>query len=291
MNIVSSGKVLNSLEFYKKKIRKRRVKLGFLLLVFLLIIYSLTHLSREERFLISAVAIIGEDVINREEITGVVRNELQGSYLWLVPKTSIFLYPKRKIEKNLLEQFPGIKSAHFNVGKNNNLHISIDERQPFAIYCERIDSPADPTLSLPERTGVHADECYFIDEEGLIFAVAPSFSGGVYFVYTAYKPIEEPLGKRFVSKRELDSLSGFIESLSKLNILATTLEVGDDEYYLFIIGGGQIIWRKGSDMALIYANLEAFLSDETIQTQSDFLGRILYLDLRTENKVFYKFRE
>ena len=69
------------------------------------------------------------------------------------------------------------------------------------------------------------------------------------------------------------------------------LELGDGEYKLFLSNNGQIIWRRNSDLALIGLNLEAFLSDDSIQAQSNFLDKILYLDLRTENKVFYKFKD
>jgi len=76
-----------------------------------------------------------------------------------------------------------------------------------------------------------------------------------------------------------------------LGIESLALDVGDSEYRLTMLESGQIIWRRDSNLTLIKSNLEAFLSDNSIRAQENFLDRILYLDLRTENKVFYKFRD
>jgi hypothetical protein len=66
--------------------------------------------------------------------------------------------------------------------------------------------------------------------------------------------------------------------------------VGEEEYSLQLSAGGEILWTTESDSRIIYSNLEAFLSAPAISTEDNFLDKIEYLDLRTKNKVFYKFR-
>ena len=157
------------------------------------------------------------------------------------------------------------------MGEQQKLLITVEERAPFALYC--------------------ISDCFFLDEEGFIFANAPSFSSGVYFVYVTENPVLNPLGKRFITIEEFESLSRFKETLAMLGIESLALDVGDSEYRLTMLESGQIIWRRDSNLTLIKSNLEAFLSDNSIRAQENFLDRILYLDLRTENKVFYKFRD
>ena len=284
MKIVSSGRVLNSREFYEKKKRKRRIKLVLLSVGFLVFFSLLIYLSRQEQFLIAEVTVLGEEVTNEEEIVSRVERLLAGYYLWVFPRASVLTYPRRVIEQSLYEEFPIFKSVNLGVGELQTLLITVEERTPFALYCANTFSSAD--ASLPAQAG----ECYFLDEEGFIFAPAPSFSGAVYFIYATRDPVENPLGKRFMTIEEFKPLPKFIETLTILNIHPLALEVRDDEYSLFLPNGGQIIWRKNNDLALLHSNLEAFLANDSIRTQENFFDRILYLDLRTENKVFYKFK-
>ena len=270
MKIVSSGRVLNSREFYEKKKKRKRIKFFILLAGFLSVLYLLVYLSRQERFMITEVAVLGENIVDKEELTQITEYLLEGNYFWLIPRANALIFPRRAIKQSLIEEFPRLKSVDLDLGKQRRLLITVDERLPFALYC--------------------ASDCFFLDEEGLIFAPAPSFSSGVYFIYSVLDPIENPVGKRFITIEKFESLSKFIKTLSALNILPLALEVGDDEYSLSLSDDRKIIWRRDGDLALIYSNLEAFLSNDSIRAQRNFLDRILYLDLRTEDKVFYKFK-
>lgn len=270
MKIVSSGRVINSREFYEKKKKRRRVKFVFFSIGFILILVSFVYLSRQEKFLITEVRVLGENIVDKEELAQVVRRELAGYYFLVVPRTNTFLYPRRLIKQSLVEEFPRLKSVDFDLSGLRELLITIEEHVPFALYCN--------------------PECFFLDEDGFIFAPAPSFSAGVYFIYTTSNPVLSPIGKRFITTEEFKSLSKFIADLAPLDIQPSTLETGEDNYILGLAEGGQIIWQREGNLALIHSNLEAFLSDEAIRAQGDFLDRIRYLDLRTENKVFYKFK-
>ena len=272
MKIVSSGRVLNSSGFYEKKQKRRRIKLVLLSISLLLLISLFIYLSRHERFQINEVVVPGEEVVDREEIVSTTKRLLTGYYLWAIPKTNAFFYPRHTIKEVLLKEFPRFKSINLDINDFHTLSVNIEERVPFALYCK------------------NTSECYFIDEDGFIFALAPSFSGVVYFIYTTEEVIENPLGERLVPIEEFRKLLEFMETLRALNIYPEGLKTSKDEYKLLLPTGGEIVWRKDSNLTLIYSNLEAFLADDSIRAKSDFLDKILYLDLRTENKVFYKFK-
>ena len=273
MKIVSSGRVLNSREFYEKKQKRRRLRLILALVGLVLLLSSLIYFSRHQWFLINEVAVLGEDVIDKAEIEKIARDMLSDYSLWIFPRANSLIYPKKDIESALFEKFPRFQSVDLDLKGLKTLNITVEERVPFALYCPRVS------------------KCYFLDKEGLIFALAPSFTGTVYFLYTTEDKIENPIGERFMSVEEFKTLPKFIETLTTLGIHSKALEVGKSEYRLSLQTDGEVIWPRDSDLAVIYSNLEAFLSSKPIKGQSNFLNKILYLDLRTDNKVFYRFRE
>ncbi|MDP3763128.1 MAG: hypothetical protein Q8Q92_00500 [bacterium] len=276
MKIVSSGRVLNSREFYEKKKKRRIIKLVLLFVGLLAFFSSLVYLSRQERFLITEVTVSGENVVGKEEIISRVKDLLRGRYLWIVPRTNALVFPRSTIKESLLAEFPRFKSVSLDLDGFHNLFISLEERIPFALYCAKIDTA----------------ECYFLDEDGFIFVLAPSFSSdAVYFVYTTEGSLVNPLGDRFMPVGEFKMLSSFIKNLAVLNVYPVGLEVGDDKYSLLLPKGGEILWRKTDNLTVIHSNLEAFLSNDSIRAQNNFLDNIIYLDLRTENKIFYKLKE
>lgn len=278
MKIVSSGKALHSSKFHKKKRRKKIVKITFLFLLLLSLVYGILYFSRDERILISEVNVLGENVIDRDEIVAIAEKELEGFYLWVIPKKNFLIYPRQIIEESILSEFPRLSSAKLDL-KKNTLYISVEERLPYALYCANI--------SFSIETG----KCYFLDNEGLIFALAPSFSGVSYFVYATEESINEPIGKRVIDAEKFKELSSFIKDLEVLNIKSKALELGDINYSLLLSSGGKIIWKKESPLSLIQTNLTAFLTSDSIREQEDFLDKILYLNLSGENKVFYKFKK
>lgn len=272
MKIVSSGRVLNSREFYEKKQKRRRLRFILASIGLVLLLSSLIYLSRQEWFLINEVAVLGEDVIDKAEIEKTTKDLLSGYYLWIFPRANSLIYPKQDIESTILEKFSRFQSVDLDLEGLKTLNITVEERVPSALYCPRVS------------------ECYFLDKEGLIFAPAPSFTGVVYFIYTTREKIESPVGGRFIPAEEFVLLPKFIETLTTLGIHSRALEVGMSEYRLSLQTSGEIIWPRNRDLAVIYSNLEAFLSSNTIKSQSNFLDKILYLDLRTDNKIFYKFK-
>jgi hypothetical protein len=278
MKIVSSGKGLNSPEFYKNRNKRKRLKRIIFLIAFVLVLSTLVYIVRLERFRIAEVLIEGDNIAGRDYIVEVVGRELLGNYLLVIPRANILFYPRSFIKENLLVEFPRFKSVDLDLDSFRTLIINVEERLPFALYC------AEASLS------ASADNCFVLDEEGFIFARANFVSKFGYFIYTARVPIDDPVGTELLPPEEFRSLEIFKESLTGLDISLSLLEISSDDYSLVMSTGGEIIWRKDADRALIYTNLEAFLSDEAIVAQENFLEKVLYLDLRTEDKVFYRFK-
>jgi len=278
MKIFSSGRGLNSPEFYRRKKRRARLKLALISVCLLVILCLLVYLSRQERFIIIEATVLEEDITDREEIVSVVQGLLAHHYFWVIPQANALIYPRQAIRQNLLSTFPRIKSVDLKVENLRTLSISVEERVPVAMYC-------GDSMDISELSG-----CFLVDGGGFIFATAPDLAHDAYLIYTTQIPIEEPIGKRVTTPEEFGVLSKFISTLTALDVHPATFEIGTDEYTLSLLGGGKIIWRRNANLTLIHSNLEAFLLADAIKAQKNFLDRVLLLDLRIENKIFYRFK-
>lgn len=275
MKLVSTGKTISSPEFYKKLKRKKKVKLILFSSLLLIALIGLVILSRYDKLLIKDIAIADEGVVGKSQIIESLEEKISGNYLWIFPRRNAFIYPRWSVEDYLLASLPRFKSASVHLSGFNTLNVEVVERESHAVYCLKSES----------------ESCYFMDEEGFIFDISPSFTRGVYFVYYQATTTEAQIGTHFVSKEEFTRFSQVLASISELGIEPVSLEVRNHELSIMTSRGTEILWPRESDPAFVYSNLEAFLNSEIIKAEGDFLGKIIYLDLMTTNKIFYRFRE
>lgn len=277
MKIVSSGKGIHSPEFHKKKKRKQAIRLVGISLLVIIVVAVPIYLLRTQRFLISSVVVSGNNVTKTEDIQKIVEDKINGNYLLIFPKSNDLLYPKASITKTLLQDIPRLSEVEVTLSNPHTLSVSVVEHEPFALYCTNVSNPSDPS------------GCFFLDKDGYIFSEAPSFSGGVYFVYTGDPVFDSPLGQSYLNKTIFSELPPFIQSLSNLNLSPKVFVDKGDEYNVILSSGATIMWKSSSDLGTIYSDLESFLSDPSFTKEKAALGRLLYIDLRFGNKVFYKF--
>ncbi len=269
--IVSTGSTLSSPEFYKKKVQaRRRRQLIIFGTLFILIIASVLIL-RLERLQIQTISLSGAVVTSRDVIETTVRKELSESYFWLLPKSSVILYPKTELKEKLFSTFPRFESINFTLKGSQELEIAVVEREPEALYCA-------------------GEACYFLDEKGFIFDQAPIFSSGVYFIFKKETPLENPLGQALVGEMEFREISQFLKDLQDLGFRPERLTLSSDEIDIELNGGARILLAFPFEYGLLLANLEAFIKNEVALGKEDFQAQILELDLRTSNKIFYKYR-
>lgn len=276
VRIVSSGKALHSPEFHHKRSRTLRIRRILFTTLFLLCFVGIILLFRMERFLVTDVLLTGSAAVREDMVEEIAQETLNGNYLLVLPKSNVLLHTllsRNNLREDLLDQILRISSAKFRLVDAKTLEISIEERKPHALYCEPVSIGTD-------------GKCSFVDEKGFVFATAPSFSRGVFFIYTGL-PISG--AEKFVL------LESFIEKLDTLGIESDSLDVSNasghrTKYALFLVDGGEIWWNDNQDWNLAYSNLETFLLSDIVAKDPNFLSKINYIDLRTDNKVFYKFK-
>ncbi len=279
MKIVSTGSTLSSSENYKKKKKQKQRKLVMVNVSFIIFLIGIIFVARLSALKIKNYIVEGARVITEENVVSNVRNTIAGEYLWLIPRSNSLIFPRSQVEKNLLMEFPRFSSVNLSLDGVNTLIVSVVEREPFQLYCASVNDLAN------------ASSCYFLDEEGFIFDDAPAFSGVVYFVYAHEVPLESPKGQAYLPAQEFKNLTQFINNLKLLWFKPLAVEASKNEYKIILPAGARVVLSRELDVSKALSNLEAFLNDPTIKSQADFKERVLLLDLRTANKVFYRFHE
>ena len=281
VRIVSHGKSLHSSEFHEKKrkvIRRRRI-LGVVIVIVFVILPILV--LRMERLRVTEVEVTGTSILTPEEVVRVVEELISRSYLWVIPKDSLILLPRKEIRNKLLTELPRIKSLELNLIDVKTLNVSISERQPSALYCDQVEGI------------IQSSDCYFLDEDGFIYASAPSYSGDVYFIYTRSHSVDEPLGQSLLPKEVFVVLVEFVNELENLGVSPKVLEITNQnesqsgKYTLHLVNAGRIFWDSEDSLDLVRSNLESFLISDIVSSNPDFLKQVEYIDLTIPNKVYW----
>ncbi len=246
----------------------RQIIVGVLIATFFgLLTSSVWFATRVNALTIDTVTVRGGETIQHSEVESVVRAQIDGAYMKLVPRAFAFTYPHEKIiaEVNKMHR---IKNVSIVRSGGNELLVEFDEYVPHALWCKNSES-----------TG-----CFFLDENGYSFAPAPTLNGGSFLRYVSiakdpsehvqafseeeYKRVHElsqkfAAAKWFVSKAEIDA-------------------AGDA--FLTIVDGGlfKVSLKQSADETV--SNLLTVLGSENFTHIKP--GNFEYIDLRFGSKVF-----
>lgn len=285
--------IINNARLSELKRKRRRVlylKIGGVILGVAILLTGLTLLSRLSRFSIRTVTVSGAFVINENDIQAVAEKSLAGKYLWLFPHRNILLYPKHRIERDIRAAFPRIKDIHISKSGLESIAIAVVEESGQYLWCGT--GMPDPSVK---------ETCYFVNDSAHIFDVAPYFSGNVYFKF--YGPLlsgdaATPIGGALFKSELLGPLLAFKDGLAPLGLPAYALYMKDAREYDFLLttpdksSNPKIVFNPQSSLSTILANLSAALKGEPMKSEiATKLPTLLYIDLRFENKVYYKFNK
>ncbi|MHB1316709.1 MAG: cell division protein FtsQ/DivIB [Minisyncoccota bacterium] len=269
---------MRSSEHNKEKRKKYLIKLSIFFFVLLFVFGLSIYLSRLKSIQIDTVSVSGATIISPEILEGEVKGLITDKYFWLFPKTNVFIYPQKNIEQSLLKKFPRIQSISSSILDNHIISVNVTEREPFALWCDTV--PTSSTVS----------QCYFLDKNGFVFDHAPQFSGNAYFKYYGFLPYEAPVGSYYISSTtRFHELSDFVESVKKLDITPLYIIAKDqDDFELFIFGGGKILINTQESFAKLSERLSALLKTQNLVPRKGGELLVEYIDLRFGNKMFYK---
>ncbi len=272
---MSTRVILGESKLRARRKKQRIILCAFICGVFIFVVGGLSLLSHAAFLRIDTVSVSGAETVDPSFIEALVRKQIAGSYFFLFAKNDVMLYPKQAIQKNVLAQFPMVKSVDVHANNFDTLGITVVERQPVALWCgEQFASSTD---------------CFSLDENGLAYAPARTDSTTLLQYYGFTKPYNN--GVQFLSPDQFHSLSALVGALEKKvnagrvssviidNSGDVHLQFDDGFTLLFTLstGGADVL-----DLFSIALSAAPFTSHQL----SDFE----YLDLRFGDKVYYKLK-
>lgn len=259
----------------QKKVVKERSMLGKqvfvgvgIVIVLVLLTTAIWHGTRIESLQITQVEVIGGYTIPHKEIEDTVQQVLVGEYFKLVPRTFRATYPKKAILENI-RNIPRVKNVQIEIIDTQKVVVAFEEYRPHALWC------AD----------VFTEECFFLDEFGYAFTIAPTLTGSAFIRYVASEIIPE-VGEQAFENNFIKTSQEFSDKLAnELDLYVTYIEKTGDLDVLYTVSGGGVL-KLSQTMTLdqSFNNLRSILGSEDFVHLQD--GKFQYIDLRFGDKIF-----
>lgn len=280
-------------EDMKRKRRAYRIRLSILVCILVIsFIGALAYFSSYSRVTLHSIVVSGTHIINPSNIESLVKEDISGKYIYLFTKANSLIYPKKKIYNNILNRFPRIDKLSIYRDNLTTLHIEISERSGSYLYCG---------ATVPEVESEIGENCYFINDDGYVFDRAPYFSGNVYFKYYLTLPegnYNNPLGLQILPPERFHSLAQFIDGVTTLGFKPTYVILdGDGNGELFLnnkegTSSPKIMFKNNDTIITMLDNLSVSMGKPEFANEiKSKYTTLLYIDLRFNNKVVYKFQE
>ncbi len=256
--------------------QRRRKKIFYILagiVVLAGIIWGISALSYNKAIAITEVKVSGAVAVDTKQVIEIAKKDLQTKYFYVISRNNSILYPRSKIKKDIMTQFPRVKDVNAAVESNSTLYIELSERKPFALWCKEITAN---------------DDCYFLDNQGFIFAKAPNFYGTVFFKYYNRINDQDPIGQTYMKADRLKAIHDFARQISQLGLVPVALKVRTlGEFDFLLEQGGRIMFSENDSFTQLLDNLSTLIGNQPALKDA---SNIDYIDLRFGNKLFYKLK-
>lgn len=284
--------------------RKRRQRGLFALGLFILIgLGVLLYGLWRPTFRISHIEVYGGD----DTVTTIAEHDMQGSYLAVIPRNSIFFVPTAQIRADILATHLETAAVSIFTDGFTGLSIKLDDRTPVGRWCgEPIASSSPQDRPLKEVVPTADRRCYLFDPSGFLYATARTAfltedasaspfvaESGVaqaltpFVLFDSLAPgTQSLLGATLNDATRLPAIFDFARRLKSLGPSVDTVVIRNTEVDLFLtsttVPAPRITYLLGDEQnaltALVSGKGELNLSDPTLQ----------YVDLRFSGKIYFK---
>ena len=217
------------------------------------------------------------------------RQSLKGTYAYIIPRDSIFFFPKDAVRKAVLSAHSDIAALSIARASFTSITLSGTPRVRSFVWC-------GTGIDLPFPDG----QCFEADAEGLIFRQAdistttlvlstgsstPATAGDLRIFSPLGRELDEgesPVGIRVTRAESIPEALRFVKAIRGLGIPVSSLVLREDEADLWLSGPTRITYVLGREESA------AQLAASVIPTLSLTDGSIAYLDLRFSGRAYVK---
>lgn len=254
--------------------RRRRLRLRVRIaaaVILLVVLAAAVYGLRQSSVRISHVVIYGADQSLAELATGA----MQGSYLGLVPRDSMFFVPESHIRAAIIAAYPDIAAISIFHNGLTGLSIKVDYRVPIAEWC--------PSAYPAQASSTPAAGCGFFDANGFVYASTTTDVPLNSFV--VYEPLAsgvDPIGTTLPHANKFPAMFDLARKLASFGSPVEKVVLRADEVDEYLASGTRVTYVLGGEenayTALASARANFNLAD----------GSLEYVDLRFPGKMYLK---
>lgn len=218
-------------------------------------------------------------------------SRIRGTYLWVIPRDSIFLVRGTSVAAALVLADPRLRTVEADLERMRVLRVNVLNRKPEAKWCGEAVPPAAYGTTLSDTTATSAPvrwgHCYIMDETSYIYEndTEPPLDLPRY-----YGPLEhaEPIGQAFIESTEYAATARLRAELARAGYVTTAMLLVDEtQSELYLENGTRVLIRRGAAAEEVLRELSAATGAEALRDTRD----IEYLDLRWKGKAYYRYRD
>lgn len=227
---------------------------------------------------VTTVTVSGANVLGADDVSEAVMQELSGTVVWVFPRTSIFLINEHSLAQSLKATFPRIETVSLRRTSFRGIAVTLKEYDAVYLWCT-----------------TKPDDCYFMDNQGVVYSEAPVFSGTAYSKIITGDPLQT-LPFQGMETSAIARISRLEKGLSDIRIAPTTfITISPREMHIEFLHNKRISLLRidprvdvDTSLEYIYSGIRAEPLASLFYNQEKILQ---YLDVRFSNKVVYKFEE
>jgi hypothetical protein len=284
----------------RRRLRRRRIRIA-LGILFLLVCTGIVYELRQSTVRISDVLILGAD----QSFAKIARSAMQGSYLGIIPRDSIFFFPASRIRADIVAEHPDIAAVSISRDGFSSISIKVDNRVPIARWCGSSPTSTQPENSPGEEVmQTTSGDCYLFDASGFVYATAtrmrdvssgnsesnPDKTLTPFLLFSLLKPDAiSRIGATLKDSNYIPVIFDFARRLASFgpSIGAVVIRADEVDFYFAtttqsVIAGPRITYLLGDEQnaftALVSAKGQANLFDPTLK----------YVDVRFPGKIYLK---
>ena len=260
----------NKFDLSTKRRKKGNYKVYLYGFACVLLAVGSVYFLRLEAFQISEIQVKGTVNISETKLEDKLNMILEGSYIYIIPRASIFFYPKQEITDYIKSNFPEAQEFRVSANPNGVLEVEILERKPGALWC---------------GGGV----CYLMDNTGLVFGRAVELDPT--FIQYSGLIAGDPVNQRFGQSGFYSDLLALVGKVQSFGLTPRKVQIEDDSNAVMVLEDGSLIKFISNEVALpgLAENLRLFLADLK-EKNGGANPPFQYIDVRYGNKIFYKLK-
>jgi hypothetical protein len=222
-----------------------------------------------------------------EGVERVAQENLSGRYALILPRNSIFFFPKGAVRDAVLSTYPEISALSISRSSFTSVSLLGTPRASAFVWC-------GTTIDTPQAT------CFDTDAEGLVFKEAVVSTSTVVLTTASgtpttpsdlriFSPLDRelgeaatPVGAHVMNAEAIPDALRFVKAVRSLGVPVSSLVLRGDEADLWLNGPTRITYVLGREEEA------AELAASVIPGLNLTNGSLQYLDLRFSGKAYIK---